>query len=232
MTSKKIKILIAEDHHLVAKLLSANLEINKDFNVIGILQDGQETIKMAKELKPDVILLDIDMPIVDGMQALKEIKSYDENIKIIMLSNHTESWLIKKSLSQGANGYLTKFADSTELIDSIYAVMDNKTYLCKLSRNHIQQSGAAQVDLVKINDFADIEVENDSFTTRYQRLTKREKEIFKLIVKGNSTKEISDILYISIRTVETHRKNILKKMDVKNSVEMIRNALEVGMFED
>ena len=83
-----------------------------------------------------------------------------------------------------------------------------------------------------ISDIEELEAQNDSFTAKYQRLTKREKEIFKLIVKGHSTKEISDILYISIRTVETHRKNILKKMDVKNSVEMIREAIESGIFED
>ncbi len=232
MSNKKIKILIAEDHNLVAKLLSANLEINKDFKVIAIQQDGQEAIEKTKELHPDVVLLDIDMPVIDGIQALKEIKQYDENIKIIMVSNHTESWLIKKSLFNGADGYLTKFADSSELIESIYIVMANQKYLCKLSRKHIQQTENEEIDLAKISDIEELESQNDSFTAKYQRLTKREKEIFKLIVKGHSTKEISDILYISIRTVETHRKNILKKMDVKNSVEMIREAIESGLFED
>lgn len=232
MSNKKIKILIAEDHNLVAKLLSANLEINKDFKVIGIQQDGQEAIEKTKELHPDIVLLDIDMPVIDGIQALKEIKQYDANIKIIMVSNHTESWLIKKSLSKGADGYLTKFADSSELIESIYTVMANQKYLCKLSRKHIQQIENEEIDLAKISEIEELEAGNDSFTAKYQRLTKREKEIFKLIVKGHSTKEISDILYISIRTVETHRKNILKKMDVKNSIEMIREAIESGIFED
>ena len=229
---KKIKILIAEDHHLVAKLLSANLETNEDFDVIAITQDGEEAIKMTKELKPDVVLLDIDMPVVDGMQALKEIKNSDSDIKVIMISNHTESWLIKKSLTKGANGYLTKFADSSELIESIYSVMNNKKYLCKLSREHIQNLGDSVTDLVKADNLNEKEMQKDTFTARYQRLTKREKEIFKLIVKGHATKEISDILYISARTVETHRKNILKKMDVKNSVEMIREAMESTMFQE
>ncbi len=229
---EKIKILIAEDHHLVAKLLSANLEMIEEFQIIGITQDGKETIEATEKLKPDVLLLDIDMPVVDGMQALKVLRKKDKKLRIIMVSNHTESWLIKKSLVAGANGFITKFSESEELVEAVFTVMDDRKYLCKLSQQHVQNTSNDRQDLAKVEEYDRKQLEMDSFTARFQRLTKREKQIFKLIVKGHSTKDISEMLYISYRTVETHRKNILKKIDVKNSVEMIREAIESGIFQE
>ena len=219
----KTTILIAEDHHLVAKLLSLNLEAIDEFRVLGVTYDGRETIKQTKDLNPDVLLLDIDMPVIDGMQVLKEIREQNKNIKIIMVSNHTESWLIKMSLLNGADGYITKFAESEELIEAVYAVTSGRRYLCNLSRRHLQFDAET--------DEGQKPVGTDSFTARYQRLTKREKEIFKLVVNGASSKDIAEKLYISVRTAETHRKNILKKMEMKNSVEMIKEALASGIFQ-
>ncbi len=227
---EKIKILIAEDHHLVAKLLSANLGMIEDFDVIAVTQDGKEAIKMTAELSPDVLLMDIDMPVLDGIQALKEIKKKNKKTRIIMVSNHTEGWLIKKSLLAGAEGFITKFAESDELIEAVYSVIQGKKYLCKLSNQHIQNESENGFDLAKTDQKEQEGLGNESFTARYQRLTKREKEIFKLIVEGHSTKELAEILYISVRTVETHRKNILKKMEMRSSVEIIKEAMASGIF--
>jgi DNA-binding NarL/FixJ family response regulator len=227
--NNEIKILIAEDHHLVAKLLSANLEMIEDFDVIAMTQDGQEAIDMTAELMPDVLLLDIDMPVLDGMQALKEIRKKNKKTRIIIVSNHTEGWLIQKSLLAGANGFITKFAESDELVEAVYSVIKGIKYLCKLSRQHVQNETG--LDLAKSDQNDHEQLVNDSFTARYQRLTKREKEIFKLIVEGHSTKELAEILYISVRTVETHRKNILKKLEIRASVEIIKEAMASGIFQ-
>jgi DNA-binding NarL/FixJ family response regulator len=220
-------ILIAEDHHLVAKLLSVNLESIDEFHVIGVTYDGEETLKKIAENKPDILLLDIDMPVIDGMQVLKEIRKNDKNMKIIIVSNHTESWLIKMSLLQGADGFITKFAESDELIDAIRNVMNNKKYLCKVSKNNLQLDIESAEDLKKSQ-----EEERSSFTARFHRLSKREKQIFKLIINGHTSKEIAEKLYISVRTAETHRKNILQKMEMRSSVDLIREAIATGLFQD
>jgi len=230
---KQIKILIVEDHQLVAKLLLATLETNPDFHVLGIASDGEASLKMIADNIPDVILLDIDMPVMDGIRVLEEIRKNYEDLKVVMISNHSEGWLIKKSITKGANGYLTKFADSSELVESIYTVMDNKKYFCKTSLQFIQALGGKlegeEAD-VSINGTGS-EYDHNSFSARYQRLTKREKQILDLLLNDHSSKDISEILYLSIRTVETHRKNIFKKMESKSTVFMIKEAIESGMFQ-
>jgi DNA-binding NarL/FixJ family response regulator len=169
------------------------------------------------------------MPVLDGMQALKEIRKKNKKTRIIIVSNHTEGWLIQKSLLAGANGFITKFAESDELVEAVYSVIKGIKYLCKLSRQHVQNETG--LDLAKSDQKDHEQLVNDSFTARYQRLTKREKEIFKLIVEGHSTKELAEILYISVRTVETHRKNILKKLEIRASVEIIKEAMASGIFQ-
>ncbi len=223
----EITILIAEDHHLVAKLLSVNLETIEEFKVIGVCYDGEETLTKMKEDKPDVLLLDIDMPVVDGMQVLKEIRAKDKDTKIVIVSNHTESWLIKMSLLEGADGFITKFAESEELVEAISTVMEGKKYLCKISKQNLQTSIDTPVEAEKSE-----EDWKSSFTARYQRLSKREKQVFNLIIHGYTSKEIGKKLFISVRTAETHRKNILYKMKVRTSVELIREATATGMFQD
>jgi len=227
----RINILIVEDHQLVAKLLSVNLEAVMDFHVIGIASDGMVALETLKIKKPEVVLLDIDMPVMDGMRVLEEIRKIDQKVKVVMISNHSEGWLIKKAVSKGANGYLTKFADSTELVESIYTVMDNKKYFCKTSMqfiNSIREKLEGDDPDERINSTGS-DYDNNSISARYQRLTNREKEVFNLLIKDHSSKDISEILYLSVRTVETHRKNILKKMEAKSTLTLIKEAIESGM---
>lgn len=230
--TEPIKILIVEDHNLVARLLSASLEAVEDFQVINIVYNGQEALEIIDSIDIDVILLDIDMPVLDGIQTLTELKKRQSKVKIIMISNHNEAWLIRRALKKGADGYITKFADSDELINAIYCVMKEQVYLCEISKQQIHLLDLEAGSKLKyINSSEeDNDISNESFTVRYQRLTKREKQIVELIVKDASNKDISEILYISYRTVETHRRNIIKKMDYKNTLSMVKDAIESGLF--
>jgi DNA-binding NarL/FixJ family response regulator len=230
--SEQIKILLVEDHQLVAKLLMAGLNTIEEFEIVSIATNGEEAIKCLRDNIVDVIVLDIDMPILDGIQTLKEIREKDKNVKIIMLSNHTEAWLIRKSIKKGANGYVTKFADIDELIVGIRKVLQGEKFLCSTSINHIGLG-------TDLNDFLEGKIEinrsgnldNSTFGAKYQALTAREREILNLVIQENSTKDIAAILYISERTVETHRKNILKKFGLKNSTALVKEAVESGLFE-
>lgn len=231
--AEPIKILIVEDHNLVARLLSASLEAVDDFKVVKIVDNGQKALELIEDFECDVILLDIDMPVLDGIQTLTEIKKRNKIVKSIMISNHNEAWLIKKALNKGADGYITKFADSEELINAIYSVMNNQVYLCEISKKQVNFFNDLESHIkTQYNNKGEegCEINNEPFTVRYQRLTKREKQILELIIKDASNKEISEILYISYRTVETHRRNIIKKMEYKNTLSMVKDAIESCLF--
>jgi DNA-binding NarL/FixJ family response regulator len=215
---KMIKVVIADDHNLVSKLIYQMLKPSREIKVVGLASDGNELIEILDKTAVDVVLLDIDMPNLDGMQALVRIAKKYPSIKIIMLSNHSEAWIIQKSLKSGAAGYLTKFAESNEVVEAIVKVYQGGNYFCKLSFKNLMNKIANK--------------DNHSPTdVHYDSLTDREREVLQLIVKEMTTREISAKLNISIRTVETHRKNILKKLGAKNTVGLIKTAMEAKLVE-
>ena len=210
---KVINILIAEDHTLVAKLFQTMIEVYKNFCVVGVVSDGELVKEFVSKNKVDVILMDVEMPVLDGIQTLSYIKSKYPKIKVIMLSNRTESWIIHKALQLGALGYVTKYAESDEVIEAISHVVKGDTYLCKTSFNSLMKQISSQTT----NDI------NSSLYSVY--LTDREKDILKLISEIKTTKEIAEELSISTRTVETHRRNILHKLGLKNSLALVKEAV-------
>lgn len=220
MEKTPINVLIADDHTLVAKLMNMMLKSSKDINVVGTVSDGREALDFLSKMPVDIVLLDIDMPNQDGMQTLGEIVKKYANTKIIMLSNHSEAWVIQKSLKTGASGYLTKFAESTEVIEAITKVYQGQNYFCKMSFKNL------------MNKLTNKESDTKTTESQFERLTQREMEILKLIAKELTTKEISEILHISSRTVETHRKNILHKLGAKNTVGLIKTAMDANLIEN
>jgi len=214
----KIKILIAEDHTLVAKLIAQMLSKEGFYDVVGSVPDGESAVKSAKEKKADVVLMDVDMPGIDGIKATAEIKKAMKNVKVIMLSNHIEAPLIQKALRAGANGYLSKFAEVSEVIDAINSAMKGETYYCKTSMK-------AMMDYISNQD------KNESIQNACMQLTSREKEILNLVAKEYTTKEISHKLILSERTIETHRRNIMKKLGVKNTAGLMKLSSEHHLLE-
>lgn len=209
---KKIKILLADDHNLVMYGVDKILSGYEEFEVVGEAITGAEAVVLYEELAPDVILMDISMPELNGLEATKKIKAINSDVKIIILTTHADEQYMIRADMAGADGYLFKNCDKDELYESIYSVMKDVNYYSKV----------ISADLVaKIRSksyLKDLKIENE--------ITKREVEIIKAISEGLSNKQISEKLFISDRTVNTHRTNIMLKLNVKNSVELVVKALE------
>jgi len=216
---EQIKVLIADDHLLVAKLINMMLKTSKDITVVGTVSDGNEVLIALGKMEVDVLLLDIDMPNLDGLQAISKICEAYPKVKIIMLSNHCEAWIIQKAIKSGALGYVTKYAEGSEVVEAITKVQGGQNYFCKTSFKNL------------MNKIANKEPEHSS-DGHYTNLTARERDVLKLIVKELTTRQISDELSISIRTVETHRKNLLHKLGAKNTVGLIKAAMEANIIEN
>ncbi len=198
-----IKIFIVDDHQLVVEAWKALLKSTVDIEVIGSSDNEEDAVKMALDLKPDVILMDINLSVGSGFEACNQIASKLAKVKIIGLSLHDDIGYVKKLLSSGAKGYLTKNTSKTELIEAIHTVMRNEVYIAHEIKDRYFAS------LLNIND-----------ETSKKELTNKEIEIVKLITQGLTSKQIGDQLFISPRTVETHRHNILKKLEIPNAAQL------------
>lgn len=203
-----INLIIADDHDLFRFGLSELLKKNKDINVVKTVSDGQELLKALDVIKDiDVVLLDISMPNMDGFEVLKKINGIDSITKPIIISMHNEGNYIAKCAKEGAYGYLIKNADEKELLLSIRTVAKGKKYF------------GPEISEKMVNFMSENRVSTN-------QLSKKENEILRLISKGMTTKEIAAKLFVSSRTIETHRANILKKFEVKNTAALIKKATE------
>lgn len=213
---KKINIVIADDHVLIRDGIKALLQSIDEFEVVGEAADGEELIQLIDSLNPEIVLLDITMPKKTGIEVISEVKQYNHSVKFIMLSMHDNPEYVLKSVQAGALSYLLKNTDHEEIIKAVKAVSAGQKYFSP-DIYSIILNGLANPDLIKGNQLSEV-------------LTKREKEILKEVSMGLSTKLIADKLCISVRTVETHRINLMKKMEVHNSAELIKKAMELNLI--
>lgn len=213
----KKRILLADDHQLIIDGLRGFIETNSDYTVVGEANTGTEAVRLAEVLSPDVILMDIEMPEMTGIQASEEIKRNHPEIKIIIVSMHNEKQLIKKLIDQGADGYILKNSQQKEVLDAIEKVLKNQTYF-------------SQDVTLSLLDKSSSRSTVSSEALSISQLTEREIEILKLVAKGMTNKEIGDELNISHRTVDTHRTNLMKKLDATNVAGLIRFAFKNGLI--
>jgi DNA-binding NarL/FixJ family response regulator len=213
-----IKIIIADDHQIVVDGLKSILNQLTDYKVITTASNGKELLKSLEIVEPDIVLLDIDMPVLNGIETLKEIKKHYPGIKTIILTMHEEKSLVKKMTDLGANGFLFKNSDIEELIIAMESVMNGIPYFSVSLRNELINN-----DLIGNNE--------SNIDSKKSLLTEREIEIIKLIVEGLSNKEIADKLFISPRTVDTHRTNLMKKLEVNNVAGLVRYAIRNGFMQ-
>ena len=205
-----IRIVIADDHRIMRAGLRSLLKADSGLEVVGEATNSQEALALVNELKPGVVLLDIGMPGNENLDALKEIRSDSSEIRILMLTMHEDSELLQECLRQGASGYIIKRAAESELIDAIYAVQRGMVYV----HPSMIQSLVADQKMAKTK------------SSEEESLTQRETEVLLLIVDGNTNRQISEKLNISVRTVETHRSNIMDKLNLHSRVDLVRYANE------
>jgi len=207
---KNIKVIIADDHKIVLEGLLSLIEPHKEISVIGKASQGLEVLSILKEKEVDVVVLDIEMPVMDGIETTKIIRKEYPDIKILILTMYNTIGFIRKIAETGAHGYILKNKGKEELIAAIYKVYEGGEYFGE--------------DVTKTL-IASMKTQNMAGEIR---LTKREIEVLKLIVDGKKTKEISEILIIAETTVNTHRQNLLSKVGVSNTAGLVRFAIEKG----
>jgi RNA polymerase sigma factor (sigma-70 family) len=208
----KVNILIADDHGIVRKGLRLQLEQNPAFHVIGEAADGREAVRMAEELKPDVVVMDIAMPNLNGIQATAQITRRNPQVGIIILSMHSDESYLTRTLAAGAKGYLLKDSADVDLDRAVNVVAQGKSFFSPAIANTLLEDYMRQLQQRGLQD-------------SYDLLTEREKEIFQLLAEGKSNKEVATTLDLSTSTVETHRTRIMQKLDLHSSAEIVLYAV-------
>lgn len=202
---KNLTVLIADDHSLIREAWELTINATPGFTVLAACGNGNEAVELARTLRPDIVLMDINLPGLDGIEATQQIRRYAPVSKVLAVSSHTHPTYARRMLQNGASGYLTKMASAGELFEAMTAVSNNKKYVC-----HEMKSS-----------FAKQYCSDDKGKEKLNSLSQREVEIIKLVKEGFSSKEIAQQLFLSVRTVEVHRHNILRKLDLKNSASLI-----------
>jgi DNA-binding NarL/FixJ family response regulator len=210
-----IKVLIADDHQIVRESLRALLEKEPGITVVGVAEEGRTALRLARELVPDVIIMDVAMPDLNGIEATRQVVAEFPEIKVIALSMHNDRRFVLNMLKAGARGYLLKDCASQHLIKAIHLVSSNKTYIS--------------------HEIADLVVKDYLATTSpvegssAELLTAREREVLQLIVEGKTNSKIAEALKVSIKTVESHRHTIMLKLDIKSIAELTKFAIREGL---
>jgi two-component system response regulator NreC len=213
----KIRVLLAEDHTIVRKGLRSLLDGDTGIEVIEEAEDGREAFEKVQRSLPDVVLMDISMPALNGLEATRQIKKQFPEVKVLILTMHATEEYIFQILRAGASGYVLKQGTPTELVAAIQAVHRGESFLSpsisrKIIEEYIRQAEAT--------------AEKDS----YDRLTNREREILQLIAEGHSTREIAELLHISVKTVETHRTHLMYKLDIYSTARLTQYAIRKGVI--
>ena len=210
---KPYRIVLADDHVIFRQGIKKLLDKKAGLEVIGESNNSQELLILLKDLIPDMIVLVISMPGVNGIEVIREIKSFYPQIKLLILTIHKNKEYLYHSISEGAHGYLVKEDSDVELFSAIDTIQNDKIYITNLLLKELTE------------DLLDL-YQKDRQPS--ELLTRREKEILKLIAKGKSNKQIGNLLFISTRTVENHRANIMKKLKLKKTADLVRYAIKKG----
>lgn len=213
---EKITVLLAEDHTIVRKGLFALLKDADSIDVIGEAADGREAVMKAIDLHPDVIVMDISMPLLSGLEATRQITERDPDISIIMLTMHANEEYILRTFQAGASGYLVKASAPSELVQAIHAAKDGHTYLSPSISNII------------VNEYV-LKAKAGELESRYDQLTVREREVLQLVAEGFTIKEISDELFLSDKTVRAHRAKLMKKLEISSIASLTHYAIRRGL---
>ena len=216
MTSK-IRILLADDHTLMRNGIRALLEDEQDIIVVGEAEDGREAVRLVNQVKPNVVLMDIAMPLLNGLEATRQIKREHPEIKVLVLTMYDHEEYFREMLEAGAAGYIVKRAAANELVAAIRAVYNGEAVL------------SPAITRLLLEDYLSRDIhksENDANT-----LSSREREVLQLIAEGKTSKEIAEILNLSVKTVQSHRTSLMQKLDLHDRGDLIKYAIQKKIIE-
>jgi len=214
---KKLRILLADDHILMRSGLRALLERQPNLEVVGESENGRETVALAASLKPDVVVMDVGMPVLSGIEATQTIVTQNPTVAVVILSMHADESYVMRALKAGARGYLLKDSAAADLIGAIQAISQGKSFF------------SPKVSRILAEDYVRVLKQKGAVDT-YDLLTSREREILQLLAEGKTNKEVATALNISPYTVETHRSHILQKLNLHNSAELVLYAVRKGII--
>jgi DNA-binding NarL/FixJ family response regulator len=214
----KIRILIADDHALVREGIRALLNLCDDLDVVGEAADGKEAIEATRRLDPDVVLMDINMPGLGGLEATLAIRNENQRAKILVLTQYDDREYVTRFLKSGASGYILKKAAGSELASAVRAVHRGGLVLDPSLARDVLAPAAPHPG-------------TGSGEERYQSLTDREKQVLKLVAEGNSNKEVAQFLGISVKTAMSHRERVMQKLDIHNRTDLVKFALRQGVIK-
>jgi two-component system, NarL family, response regulator NreC len=215
---KIIRVLLADDHTIVRQGMAHLLGEQTDIEVIGEAKNGNKAVEMAIEYNPDIVILDIAMPLLNGIEAAKRIRKELPNCKILILSMYSHEHYIHNLLEVGVSGYLLKDSSGVEIIKAIHAAMNNEMVMSPTISKKVEASLLSPY-------------KNSSKEERYENLSNREREVFQLIAEGFSAKQIAEMLFISISTVKSHRAKIMEKLGVDSPTHLVRIAVNLGLVD-
>lgn len=215
----ELRILIADDHELVRRGVRTLLEAEPGWSVVAEASDGQEALEKAKETKPEIVVLDISMPRLSGLETARRFKSMFPQVKVLMLTVHDSERLALEVLNAGARGYVTKSDTARDLVNAIEALRRDKTFF------------TARVDRIILDSFLDGRPSKKVKEMQVEQLTSRQREIVQLLAEGKTSKDVSALLNLSVKTVETHRANIMKRLGCHSVSELVRYAVRNNIVQ-
>lgn len=213
----KIRVLVTDDHAIVRDGVCALLALTGDIEAVGVATNGREALEMVAKLSPDIVLMDIRMPVMDGLEATRRIRKQFPQTKVIVLTQYEDREYVLPVIEAGASGFISKIAASSELTTAIRSVYRGDSFL------------SPSIARLLVDDYRQLAREGRNKDT-FEELTAREREILKLLVEGRSAPEIARMLVISPKTVERHKTNLMSKLDIHNRLDLFKYALRKGII--
>ena len=215
----RIRVLLVDDHAMFREGVRSLLEGEPDMEVVGEVEDGRAAVETALALRPDVVLMDITMPGLDGIEATRQIRSRDDTIKVLILTMHDNEDVFFRSISAGASGYVLKRSGGVELMSAIRSTHEGNSYLSPLLAKALMSDYLQRSERVQDGP------------AQGRRLSAREQEILKLIAEGHSSREIAEMLDLSVKTVHNHRTRLMTKLDIHRNTDLVKYAIRLGMVQ-
>ena len=210
-----MKVLLVDDHEIMREGMCALLRKQQDVEVVGQAADGRDAVNLAKQLRPDVVIMDIGMPNLNGIEATRQMVVDNPRLKVMALSTHSDGAIVAKMIKSGATGYMLKESAFAELMDGLTTMMSGKTYLC------------SKIAKVVFADYVNM-ITNPNWEFE-DGLTGREREVLQLVAEGHTTKDIAKVLHLSPKTVDSHREHIMEKLNIRNVAGLTKYTLRQGL---